>query len=43
MPKFGPISRRNLIRYLKQLGFKGPYPGDKHHYTAIKFSIKNKF
>lgn len=32
MPKFGPISRRNLIRYLRQLGFEGPYPGGKHHY-----------
>ncbi len=27
MPKFGPISRRDLIRYLQQLGFEGPYPG----------------
>ncbi len=32
MPKLGPISRRNLIRYLRQLGFEGPYPGGKHHY-----------
>lgn len=32
MPKFGPISRLNLIRYLRQLGFEGPYPGGKHHY-----------
>ena len=34
MPKFGPISRRNLIRYLKQLGFEGPYPGGNHHYMV---------
>ena len=27
MPQFGPISRHDLIRYLKQLGFEGPYPG----------------
>ena len=32
MPKLGLISRRNLIRYLRQLGFEGPYPGGKHHY-----------
>ena len=30
MPRLGPISRRNLIRYLRQLGFEGPYAGSKH-------------
>lgn len=30
MPPFGPISRRNLIHYLRELGFTGPYPGGKH-------------
>jgi len=34
MPKFGPISRRDLIRYLKQLGFEGPYSGGNHHYMV---------
>lgn len=30
MPTFGPISRRELIRYLKLLGFEGPFAGSKH-------------
>ncbi len=32
MPPFGPISRKDLIRNLKQLGFEGPYSGGKHHF-----------
>ncbi|CUU36800.1 MAG: type II toxin-antitoxin system HicA family toxin [Armatimonadetes bacterium] len=32
MPVFGPISRADLIRYLRQLGFEGPYSGGKHQY-----------
>ena len=30
MPAFGPIRRQDLIRYLKVLGFEGPYSGTKH-------------
>lgn len=30
MPAFGPISRRDLIRNLRALGFEGPYSGGKH-------------
>ena len=30
MPKFGPISREDLIFYLRQLGFTGPTKGGKH-------------
>lgn len=30
MPPFGPIARNDLIRYLRQLGFTGPYSGSKH-------------
>ncbi len=30
MPAFGPIKRDKLLRYLKDLGFSGPYPGGKH-------------
>ena len=30
MPRLGPIKRQDLIRYLKQLGFEGPYSGGKH-------------
>ena len=32
MPCFGPIKRRDLIRYLGQLGFEGPYSGGKHQF-----------
>lgn len=32
MPTIGPIKRKALIRYLKQLGFTGPYPGGNHMY-----------
>ena len=30
MPPFGPVSRRDLIRHLRALGFGGPYAGSKH-------------
>lgn len=30
MPPFGPISRRELIDCLRQLGFDGPHSGKKH-------------
>ena len=29
MPRFGPIKRKDLIRYVRQLGFAGPYSGGK--------------
>jgi predicted RNA binding protein YcfA (HicA-like mRNA interferase family) len=32
MPPFGPTSRRDLIRNLKDLGFDGPYSGGNHQY-----------
>jgi predicted RNA binding protein YcfA (HicA-like mRNA interferase family) len=32
MPHFGPIKRRDLVRYLGQLGFEGPYSGGKHQF-----------
>ncbi|HEX5414618.1 MAG TPA: type II toxin-antitoxin system HicA family toxin [Chloroflexota bacterium] len=32
MPHIGPISRRDLIRYLRQLGFDGPIAGTRHEY-----------
>ena len=32
MPRFGPIKRRDLTRYLRQLGFEGPYAGGKHQF-----------
>lgn len=30
MPRFGPIRRLDLIRYLRQLGFEGPRSGTNH-------------
>ena len=41
MPPFGPVSRADLIRYLRRLGFSGPFAGGKHpimmrgNHTAI--------
>jgi len=34
MPAIGPISRRQLISALKQVGFSGPYSGGKHQYMV---------
>ncbi len=30
MPPFGPVSRRDLIRPMKRLGFEGPFSGGRH-------------
>ena len=32
MPPFGPITRRELIRALRQFGFEGPYAGKRHQF-----------
>ncbi len=37
MPRFGPIRRRELIGYLKCLGFSGPFSGGRH-----QFMIKDR-
>ncbi len=34
MPQFGPIKRNELVRYLKQVGFEGPYSGGKHQFMV---------
>jgi predicted RNA binding protein YcfA (HicA-like mRNA interferase family) len=34
MPPFGPISRANLIRGLRALGFAGPFPGGRHAFMV---------
>jgi predicted RNA binding protein YcfA (HicA-like mRNA interferase family) len=34
MPPFGPVKRKDLIRYLGQLGFEGPYSGGKHQFMV---------
>jgi len=36
MPKINPIKRKDLIFYLKQLGFSGPYSGAKHQFMLRK-------
>jgi predicted RNA binding protein YcfA (HicA-like mRNA interferase family) len=44
MPPFGPISRVNLIRNLRALGFDGPYSGGNHAYMirgARRIAIPN--
>lgn len=44
MPPFGPIKRRDLIRYLRQAGFEGPYSGGKHQFMEkedLTISIPN--
>jgi len=34
MPPLGPISRADLIRALRALGFEGPYSGGKHQFMV---------
>ena len=34
MPPFGPISRRDLIRFLRLAGFEGPFSGGKHQFMV---------
>ena len=44
MAKFGPISRRDLIDYLRQYGFDGPYSGGKHQFLlkgTLRLTIPN--
>jgi len=37
VPTVKPIKRKELIHYLKKLGFEGPYSGGKH-----QFMVKDK-
>jgi predicted RNA binding protein YcfA (HicA-like mRNA interferase family) len=39
MPQFGPIKRSDLVHYLRQAGFDGPYAGGKHSYM-VKGQLK---
>ena len=44
MPPFGPIKRSALIRYLRRLGFDGPYSGGRHQFLVkgdLKLHIPN--
>jgi predicted RNA binding protein YcfA (HicA-like mRNA interferase family) len=44
MPKLGPIKRKELIHFMRQLGFDGPYGAAKHSFVkrgALKIRIPN--
>ena len=32
MPRFDPVKRKDLVGYLKRLGFSGPFSGGKHQF-----------
>ena len=34
MPAWGPVSRRELIRAMRALGFDGPYSGGRHEFMV---------
>jgi predicted RNA binding protein YcfA (HicA-like mRNA interferase family) len=34
MPRIGPVSRQDLIRYLRELGFDGPFSGGNHQFMV---------
>ena len=39
-----PVSRRELVRKLKVLGFEGPFPGGKHQWmrrARLRITIPN--
>lgn len=39
MPQFGPIKTSDLVHYLRQAGFDGPFSGGKHSYM-VKGQLK---
>ena len=44
MTNLNPLSRRELIRKLKMLGFDGPFPGGKHQWMrrdGLRLTIPN--
>jgi predicted RNA binding protein YcfA (HicA-like mRNA interferase family) len=44
MPSLNPVSRRELVRKLKALGFEGPFPGGKHQWMrrgGFRLTIPN--
>ena len=34
MPRLGPTTHTELLRCLRQLGFRGPYAGGKHQFMV---------
>jgi predicted RNA binding protein YcfA (HicA-like mRNA interferase family) len=44
MPRLGPIKRDTFIKYLRSLGFNGPFSGTKHQFMKkddIRLRIPN--
>jgi len=44
MPRLDPVSRRELVRKLKILGFEGPFPGGNHQWMrrgGLRLTIPN--
>ena len=44
MPGLKPVSRRELVRKLRALGFEGPFPGGKHEWmrrASLRVTIPN--
>jgi predicted RNA binding protein YcfA (HicA-like mRNA interferase family) len=44
MDSLNPVSRRELVRKLKRLGFEGPFPGGKHQWMrrgTLRVTIPN--
>jgi len=44
VPRLGPIKREELLRYLRALGFEGPYSGKKHQFMIkgmVRLRIPN--
>lgn len=39
MPAIGPIKRKDLISYLRLLGFEGPFSG-KRHQVMVRRNLK---
>jgi predicted RNA binding protein YcfA (HicA-like mRNA interferase family) len=39
MPVYGPISRNDLVKALRQHGFEGPFSG-KHHQFMLRGSLR---
>lgn len=34
MPRFGPVKRKDLVHYLREAGFEGPYSGGRHQFMV---------
>ena len=34
MPHWGPTSRRDLVRALREMGFQGPFSGGRHQFMT---------